>query len=175
MPLQDHRWSLHSSSQVTNRSHKEPKSWDYRKDKDAQIMHIWNSSYTAKSQTNNTLSTLLAYQCFFQLEHSNKTAEYRKVSLAMEKGSRTHPLSDMHWENHHLVKKQIIILIKTKCGMNSILKRWCMSTQTCSVGDMTGFFPSCSLEQPGPPSLPPQLGPANYSETNLCAWKATKP
>ena len=106
MPLQDYHWSLRSSSQVTDQRHKEPKYSDYRKDKDAEIMHIWNSSYTAKSQTNNTLSTLLAYQCFFQLEHSNKTAEYRKVSLAMEKGSRTHPISDMHWENHHLDNKK---------------------------------------------------------------------
>ena len=66
-------------------------------------------------------------------------------------------------------------MTKKTCGMLSKLKRWCMSTQTSCVGDLSGLFPSCWLEQPGPPSLPPQLGPANYSETNLCAWKATKP
>ena len=66
-------------------------------------------------------------------------------------------------------------MTKKTCGMYSKLERCCMSTQTCCVGDLSGLFPSCSLEQPGPPSLPPQLGPANYSETNLCARRATRP
>ena len=43
------------------------------------------------------------------------------------------------------------------------------------IGDLSGLFPSCSLEQLGPPSLPPHQGPANYSATNLCSRGATRP